>query len=213
MSQIEKAVSVRDELLTLWLTILPWRQKNVRECRVCGSERNLFKARFPKHGGLSKPSWIPDNSSDEMEYWQISFSRENTKTKNGVKGILPSDLIELLEEYLLLHRPVLLAGKEDPETLFLDRAGRPLDPKTLTEIVKFRGTQYANMPVTSHLYRDTVAYQWLTENPQDYLTLSKLLWHSNVNVTIKIYGSRFNESTGISKMDDWHAKRKRPACF
>jgi hypothetical protein len=45
----------------------------------------------------------------------------------------------------------------------------------------------------------------------NFLTLSKLLWHKSVEYTLKVYGSRFNESTGIARMDNWRASRKKAA--
>ena len=50
---------------------------------------------------------------------------------------------------------------------------------------------------------------WLEQHPADYLTLSKMLWHSNINTTIQIYGSRFNESSGVRAMEAWLDERSR----
>jgi hypothetical protein len=36
------AIGIRNQLLMLWLTVLPWRQRNLRECRVSGRRPNLF---------------------------------------------------------------------------------------------------------------------------------------------------------------------------
>ena len=62
--------------------------------------------------------------------------------------------------------------------------------------------------VTPHPFRDIVAFTWLKEHPEDYLTLSKILWHRNINTTIKNYGSRFNESSGVRSMETWLEKRE-----
>jgi hypothetical protein len=37
--------------------------------------------------------------------------------------------------------------------------------------------------------------------------LSKLLWHRNINTTLKEYGSRFNESNGVAAMEAWLEQR------
>ena len=39
---LRHAIYARNELLMLWLVILPWRQKNLREMRVTGTNPNLF---------------------------------------------------------------------------------------------------------------------------------------------------------------------------
>jgi hypothetical protein len=36
-----------EQLMIRWLLVLPWRQRNVRECRVNGSSPNLFKSKIP----------------------------------------------------------------------------------------------------------------------------------------------------------------------
>ena len=73
----------------------------------------------------------------------------------------------------------------------------------MIELLKAKGTV-----LSPHLFRDVVAYTWLKEHPKDFLTLSKMLWHSNINTTIKTYGSRFNESSGVSAMESWLDERE-----
>jgi hypothetical protein len=51
---------------------------------------------------------------------------------------------------------------------------------------------------------------WLENNPEDYLTLSKLLWHRNVQTTLKVYGRNFDESYGVRRMEEWLEKRCAP---
>ena len=65
--------------------------------------------------------------------------------------------------------------------------------------------------MTPHLFRDIFAYAWLKEHPQDYLTLSKILWHKNINITIDTYGGRFNESSGVCATEAWLEEREAGA--
>ena len=69
-------------------------------------------------------------------------------------------------------------------------------------------SRYGGKSVNPHLIRDIVAFAWLKEHPKDYLTLSKILWHANINVTIKTYGSRFDESSGVCAMESWLEERE-----
>jgi len=62
--------------------------------------------------------------------------------------------------------------------------------------------------VTPHLFRDIVAYTWLKAHSEDFLTLSKMLWHSNIKTTIDTYGGRFNESSGVCAMESWLDERE-----
>jgi hypothetical protein len=207
------AISVRNELLMLWLVILPWRQRNIRECRVGGSNPNLFCATISPFCMATKSLWVAEQerASPGTKFWQIHFTPEETKTKNEVHAFLPSELVPLLEEYLSVHRPVLVSRLKDPVTLFLSTKGGGMNVGQMRNLVKGLASKYAGVPVTPHLYRDIVAFEWLSTHPEDYLTVSKLLWHRNISTTLKIYGRRFDESTGVARMDDWRAHRRATA--
>ncbi len=207
------AISVRNELLMLWLVILPWRQKNIRDCRIIDSNPNLFKAQVGPFCMATKSAWVAEHEKvlPEALFWQVRFSAEETKTKNEVHTFLPSDLVSLLEEYLSVHRPVLVGHSEDPGTLLVNRKGRVMTLHQMSHLVKKLAARHTGVPVTPHLYRDIVAYEWLKSHPEDYLTVSKLLWHRNISTTLRIYGRRFDESTGVARMDDWRASRIKAA--
>lgn len=207
--QIRVARLAMDELLMKWLVTLPWRQRNIRECRISGPEPNLFKAKIPLFSDIDKPKWViqEEQKNPASEFWQFRFSIDETKTGIEVCALLPRQLVGLLEEYLKHFRTYLLKGS-DPGTLFLNRAGKPMSRSQMTESVSDMTLRYGGRRVSPHLFRDVVAYTWLKEHPKDFLTLSKMLWHSNINTTIKTYGSRFNESSGVSAMESWLDERE-----
>jgi hypothetical protein len=206
---------VMEELLMKWLVTLPWRQRNIRECRIGGSEPNLFQGKIPPFSDIDKPEWVQqeEQKNPEAKFWQFRFSPDETKTGNEVNALLPRPLIGLLEEYLGEFRPHLVHGA-DPGTLFLNRAGNPLSLSQMTRTVGDLTLRHGGRRVTPHPFRDIVAYTWLKEHPEDFLTLSKMLWHHNINTTIGTYGSRFNESSGVCAMESWleerEAKSKKP---
>ena len=204
-----RAQIVRDELLMLWLLILPWRQRNIRECRIGGQRPNVFKGSIPPFATITRPTWVSalERSSPDAEFWQIRFDADETKTKNEIHAFLPAELVPILEEYLAESREVLLKGRRDDGKLFLSNAGKGMQLSQLTSRVKNLALKHVGIGVTPHLYRDIVAFEWLSCHPKDYLTLSKILWHRNINTTLKIYGSQFNESTGVAMMDEWRTSR------
>ena len=51
---------VMKELIMKWLVTLPWRQRNIRECRIGGASPNLFKGRIPPLSDIDKPQWVKD---------------------------------------------------------------------------------------------------------------------------------------------------------
>jgi integrase len=196
------AMAVRDELLIKWLLVLPWRQRNLRECRIGGSNPNLFKGPLPALSAISKPHWLLEAESrgEGKEVWQFRFEPVETKTGNRIHCVLPRSLITLLEEYLHNHRPHLVQGA-DPGTLFLNNDGTPLSQATLRNRVSALTVKYGGRLVNPHLFRDIFAFMWLELIPQDYLTVSKLLWHRNIQTTINIYGRKFNESAALCRME------------
>ena len=213
LDKASKAASVRNALLIAWLTTLPWRQRNIRECKVLAfaDGGNLFKEVIPAHSTMAKSPWVQERlrlNPDET-FWQFHFRPEETKTGNRVRAILPRQLVGPLEEYLAYHRPFLLSGAEDPHTLFLNLHGHPWSSTRVQQIVEHLTFRYVGRRVNPHLFRDIFAVQWLDEHPEDYLTLSKILWHSNIQTTLRIYGRNFDESHGARRVEEWLDARKK----
>ncbi|HKO17905.1 MAG TPA: phage integrase SAM-like domain-containing protein [Acidobacteriaceae bacterium] len=196
------ALSVRDELLFRWILTLPWRQRNLRELRIAGEASNLRKAIVALNSSISKPDWLleAEKTNPNIEVWQFRFNKKQTKTHYDVECVVPLSLVPLLEDYLANHRPHLLRGG-DPGTLFINDRGGAFRPESLTALISTLTLRYGGKIVTPHLFRDIFAFMWLELNPQDYLTLSKLLWHRNINTTIRIYGRKFNESAALCRME------------
>ena len=63
--------------------------------------------------------------------------------------------------------------------------------------------RYVDRSLNPHIYRDIFAYHWLDQHPHDYLTLSKILWHRNIKETIDTYGSEFDESHAVVRVEEW----------
>ena len=110
-----------------WLTALPWRQRNIRECRINGPAPNLFRGKIPSFSDIDRPDWVQqeEKRSPDAEFWQFHFTPDETKTEVDVHALLPRPLIGILEEYLGEYRPRLLHGP-DPGTLFLNQEGKAI---------------------------------------------------------------------------------------
>ena len=193
-----------EELMLKWLLILPWRQRNIRECRISGQQPNVFRARIRPFSEIDKPGWVieEEERNPSAEFWQVCFTPAETKTGVEVHVILPRQLIGPLEQYLAEYRPHLLNGGSCVN-LFLSHAGSPMTRTEIGVVVGKWTLRYGGVRMNPHLIRDVVAYKWLKEHPKDYLTLAKILWHKNVATTIDTYGSRFNESSGVCAMEAW----------
>jgi len=87
------ALNVRDELVILWLLTLPWRQRNIRECRVGGRNPNLLHGPLPRMASITKPDWLleAEEQNGPLEVWQFRFSPSETKTGNGLAPIFETN--------------------------------------------------------------------------------------------------------------------------
>jgi integrase len=170
----------------------------------------LFKEPVPKQSSATQPGWLveQEKSRPGKPVWQIYFSPKETKSKNEVTGFLPRDLAKVLEEYLEHRAALIPSGRPDPGTLFVNGKGYAMTQASIRLLVQSLSSKFAGTATHPHLFRDIVAYAWLNHHPEDYLTVSKLLWHKSVEFTLKVYGSRFNESTGIARMDNWRTARR-----
>lgn len=217
-AQVEKALRRKrvyraaclatEELLMKWLLILPWRQRNLRECRIGGSHPNIFRGKISPFSDIDKPAWVVEEEAQNpaAEFWQIHFTPAETKTKVEVRAVLPRQLVKPLEEYLAKYRPELLDGKATVN-LFLNRKGRALRASSIRNIVEKWTFRCGGVRMNPHQARDSFAFRWLKEHPRDFLLLSKNLWHRNIQTTINTYGARFNVSSGMCAVEDWLDQR------
>ncbi len=200
------AWAVHDELLMKWLVVLPWRQRNIRECRIGLKSKgaNLFKAEIEQWDNIKKPKWVEERlkTNPREPFWQYHFRENETKNGHEVRSILPRRLVPLLEEYLEHHRPHLVNGN-DPGTLFVNRDGNRLTDTRVDSLVSNLTLRHAGRRVTPHIFRDIWAYWWLAGHPEDYLTASKKLWHRNIQTTLRIYGCKFDEAQADCRVEDY----------
>jgi integrase len=204
------SLAVRNQLILKWLTTLPWRKQNLITFRFGkrADGANLFKEEISASAPMRKPKWVEDviRANPNEEIWQFYFRPEETKTGQSVHGVVPKQLVPLLEEYLERFRPALING-DDPQTVFVNEEGRRFSSGTFVYLVRNLTLRYAAKAVNPHLFRDIFAVKWLREHPKDYLTLSKILWHRDLKTTIQTYGQNFDESDGAVAVDEWLEER------
>jgi integrase len=206
-----RAAMARDALLIRWFTVLPWRQRNVREAKIrpFSEGGNLWKEEVPPHIAKSPEVEQALKTNPRERLWQFYFRPLETKTGCTVRALLPRQLVKPLEDYIENHRGILLGGRPDPGTLFLGDWGSPLIQNDVSRLVGDISQRYTGHRVNPHLCRDIFANQWLEEHPESYLRLSKILRHSDPKTTIKIYGAGFDESYGAVSAEEWLSKRKK----
>ena len=206
---VEYARLAHDELLMLWMLAFAWRPTNIRECSLGTDKRepNLFKSAFGNRQ-VAKPDWVERKlkQNPSAKFWQIHFTNAQVKGKRHIRAVVPKHLVPFLEDYLLNHRH-LLVSESDDGTLFLNRYGRQMSSDSIVDLVGTLTFKYGGRKVTPHLFRDAFAICWLEENPEDYLTISKILWHRHIQTTLKHYGGNYDESHGVKKAGEWIERR------
>jgi len=207
------AAAMRDALLMECLVTLPWRQRNMREMRLGSKEvsANIFKAPVPADDTkMARPKWCVEERKlhPDLEAWHFLFRPRETKTNHRVQGILPKQIAVPLEEYLISFRPLLISG-DDPGTVFLNNSGGAYTMVNIYNSVTEITYRFLGRRVNPHLFRHIFAKQFLVEQPENYLTLSKILWHRDVKTTIRLYGAGFDESHGARAAEEWRDKRAK----
>ena len=211
ISDLRKEAALRrDRLMLLWLTTLPWRERNLRECRV-GERRkraNIFKDVLDDD--IATPPWVDEliAKNPDAKIWQFYFSSDETKNHQIVKGVLPERLVGPLEDYLERWRPILL-GSRRPNNLFVDEAGDPLSKSSTVRRVLNVSYRELGQRATPHSIRHSYALNWLEYHPRDYSVLARILWHANPTTTIKMYPHGLNESHGAVFVDEWFKELER----
>ena len=134
----ELAIMRQHELLMRMWTVLAWRQRNLREptigARADGA--NVFKEELDPLSKCAKAAWVIDaiKKNPHEKVWQVQFDDSETKSHNEIEMILSQDIGVLLDEWVQIHRPLLVHGA-DPGTLFLNSKGRAMSQSCMTRTV------------------------------------------------------------------------------
>ncbi len=103
------------------------------------------------------------------------------KTQNSVRKIpLPSILLSKLQKFIIAHE------KKHNDFLFSSDNEKPIDVRTVQK--RFSSILYHChiRKVKFHIIRHTFATKWVNAN-FDIKSLSEILGHSNVNITLSLY--------------------------
>jgi hypothetical protein len=181
---------------------------NLRELAVSGPGLvSLIYDEIPpdvKHE-LDLPAWARNalKKNPRQRFWQFTFTAKQTKGNRAVRGIIPRELLLLLEMYLKTYRPRLV-GLRDPGTLFLNHGGEAMDNKDVLAIVTRLTVRYTGTRVTPHLLRDIYAANFLA-NGGKIETRQQELWQADIATTYK-YCRRFDVSHAVICLDEYFAK-------
>jgi integrase/recombinase XerD len=124
--------------------------------------------------------------------WMIVLSPALTKTHVALEYDWPESLVEALEEYLRVHRPLLQARKgrwKSPagDRLWLSADGSPLTQMALYDRVVYWTGKVVGKSVNPHLFRDAGATFMAINDPVHVLLAAPLLGHRTFTTTERSY--------------------------
>jgi len=163
-----KAIDYRDGLLIALLAVRPMRRKNFAALKL---DKNVVQL-----DGV----------------WRIRLSPEETKTHNRIDVEWPSELVEPLETYLAVHRPILMAivgrwHKPIDDALWISSNGSPLTEMAFYQQVTKRTAEAFGKPVNPHAFRHSAASTLACEDPAHVRISATILGHSRFQTTEQYY--------------------------
>ncbi len=186
ISMLHQAKLFMEELMYRFLLERPIRQKNLREMKL---DFNL----------------VHQNDG----HWLVKYKGEEMKNGLPFQFPFPIELEPMLVDYLKKYRHYVCNGY-DNEYVFPNPNGGHIDARVIQRMVHNYTIEALGKPMNPHLIRDCVAYDFLKENPGQYLILSQLLAHSDPNTTIQIYG-HFEAEEAVVLYDRWRMKNRQEA--
>ena len=115
----------------------------------------------------------------------LVFPDHQVKNKVDLEYPLPLATIELLDLYLRVYRPLLLA--EETNALFISRSGRQKTAAELGAQIPRFIKEYIGIDLNLHLFRHLAAFLFLKKYPGEFETVRKLLNHKSTRTTMKFY--------------------------
>lgn len=204
------------ELLITWMLALPWRSRNICECRIHGPNPNVFKRSLKPYPGIRLPQWVKEarDGDEDVKIWQYSFSPKECKGNDQIHRVLPRSLIDPLETYLKYREDLItIAGRgRDPNTLFVNRYARKLNATSLYSLICELTLIYGNKRASAKIIRDVYAFEFLLKhsNPDRFVDLAWLLWHKHPETTRRYYATEYNFSLASVNLERYVKARLHP---
>ena len=186
ISMLYQSKLFMEELMYRFLLERPIRQKNLREMKL---DINLLH--------------------QEDGHWLVKYKGDEMKNGLPFQFPFPIELEPMLVEYLKKYRHYVCNGY-DNDYVFPNPNGGHIDARVIQRMVHDNTVAALGKPMNPHLIRDCVAYDFLKENPGQYLLLSQLLAHSDPKTTIQIYG-HFEAEEAVVLYDRWRKKKRQEA--
>lgn len=192
LSAVDIAWFRHDEAVIAILLHLVYRQRNIRECGIAApASVNVIRQRITPNllNNGNCPDWVraAHAANPRREFWMFSFMENETKAARAVRDLVPLEIISVLEEYLDIHRPILIDPSKDHGRLFFNRRGKSLSEDNLRQLIRRLTGAYIGRKIAPHLWRDIYAVYFrvlaATGVGEDFDALHDRLWHQDRQTT------------------------------
>ena len=126
-------------------------------------------------------TWLPDNTGnlykDGSKSWRLRFDATDIKTHKPYNVKIASWLVNRLEAYIEEYRNTMLESRQSNSLFVSSKASKAVKWESLDRhIQKITERLVPESPsFGGHAFRHLVATDWLTKNPNDFLTVAELL--------------------------------------
>lgn len=170
------SLDYRDTLMVGFLLACPIRRRNLAMMRV--SAHLQLKSRE----------------------WHVRFADDETKTRQPIHLVLPTELSPFISTYLAVVRPAI-GGYITDDHLWLGQHGKPLSAGTIYQQVRTASARLFGEKINPHAFRSLAATMLAEASPQDALRARPLLGHRRADTTECYYvkASQIRASQNVAR--------------
>ncbi len=98
--------------------------------------------------------------------WRMRFEGYEVKNGKPIDVVFPEDLVEDLEHYISMVRPVLAGARYKGTALWVSAMGNPLSPVSINQQLCKVTRDAFGLPISPHLFRDCAATSLAVHAPE-----------------------------------------------
>ena len=122
----------------------------------------------------------------------LIFDEAETKTGNAQELYVPQELIEPIDIYLRVHRPLLAVqegrwAKPVTNEVWVSSDGSPMTQMAIYDRIRLHTGEAFGIPMNPHLFRDAAATTLAIHDPQHVRIAAPLLGHRTFATTERYY--------------------------
>jgi integrase/recombinase XerD len=146
---------------------------------------------------------------DERGSWRLSFTGMEMKTGRPFEAAWPEELIDALERYLQVHRPVLL-DRAETQALWVAKGGAQMKSNILAFRIKKWTEEAFGAAINPHTFRHIAATTIATEDPGNVMSVPAVLGHATLETSEQHYNKAKMVDAGRRYQETLRASGRKP---